>query len=276
MNEISIEAALDYCRRYPVPKVDAERFLRHLSTPPNALVDMRDVGWLGVVLNRALDVNGATPFEWIGAETKILALDLAARALQEIGARAKAMSISAVHILMTPAWAGTETALREAGASPIYHDLDMSHADGEWGDDVSLPEGWRWVGFEDSLGQDYVELLRRSFGDQPGFYMPSEEEVLRGLRETAAGTRILIDENGIMRAIMRCRPEKRYIHAIARDPDCRGLGLGRLAMDEARRVLGRGPIALSTVKENRAAVRLYQKLGFATESEMVTWLLPVS
>ena len=275
MNGPLIDELLDFCRDHPVEKVDTERFLRHLSDLPQALVDLRAAGWLGVILSRAPDPAGATPFEWIGAGREALGPEMARRALAEIAAKARAMKLPGVHILMTPHWNGAEDVMRETGAAPLYHDLDMSHSDGKWGEDAPLPDRWRWTGFDEALALGYVDLLRRSFGSLPGFYMPAEEEVLRGVRETAPGVRILLDGDGSMRALTRCRIERRYIHAIARDPDYRGKGLGRLAMDEARRVLGPGPIALSTVRENRAAASLYERLGFKVTSELATWALPI-
>jgi ribosomal protein S18 acetylase RimI-like enzyme len=266
---------LEFCRKHPVEKVDFERFLKRLANVPQALVDLRGRGWLGIILNRAIDPAGAAPFEWIGAKSPRLAPRLAGRALREIVSRARTLELRGVHILLTPAWAGALDALRTAGASPLYHDWDMSHADAGWGEDAPLPSGWRWVHYREEFGPDYVALLRRSFGRLPGFYMPEEEEVLRGVRETVDGVRVLVDGQGHMVALVRCRIERRYIHAIARDPACRGRNLGRMAMDEARRVLGPGPIALSTVKENRPAVALYTRLGFRTDSELATWSLPV-
>ncbi len=265
---------LDFCREHPVPRADPERFLRHLASVPEALVDLRARGWLGVILDRARDREGATPFEWVGANAATLEPETARIALAEIAARARALGVPQVDILMTPHWAGAEGSLRQAGAIHAYHDWDMTHADGEWGPEVAIPTGWRWVGYTDDLAERYLDLLQRSFDSQKGFYMPATQDLLRGLAETAKGTRLLFDEAGEARALIRLRIERRYIHAIARDPKCRGRGLGRMAMDEARRVLGPGPIWLSTVKENNSAAALYRKLGFTLEVEYKTWALP--
>jgi ribosomal protein S18 acetylase RimI-like enzyme len=276
MIEQQIAELLNFCRRFPVAKIDAERFIRHLSSVPQSLVDLRSKGWLGVILDRATDMSGAAPFEWVGADAERLTAEIAAAAVDEIVIRARGLRLPSVHILITPAWFGFEGMLEKAGATLLYHDLDMTHSDGGWGVDAPVPKGWKWTPVVPDLESQYIDVMRRSFGGLVGLYMPSPEDMIAGLRDPAVSASVLVDESGRVCAVTRCRRERRYIHAIARDPGFARQGLGQMALDEARRILGSGPIHLSVVKENQPAIRLYARLGFVVESELSTWSLPIS
>ena len=71
---ITIEEAFDYCRAHPVDGIDLERFLGIFVTDARRIVDARDFGLVGIIMDRLTIVDGAKPFEWIGGETeKILA-----------------------------------------------------------------------------------------------------------------------------------------------------------------------------------------------------------
>lgn len=99
----------------------------------------------------------------------------------------------------------------------------------------------------------YISLLNRGMGPIPGVYVPPEAKALASMRTTAEGTRLLLDEAGNAQAMVRCKLAQRYLHLICRASERTGRGLGRLALDEVRRMLGPGPLHLTVVKQNEHA-----------------------
>jgi GNAT superfamily N-acetyltransferase len=95
------------------------------------------------------------------------------------------------------------------------------------------------------------------------------------MRTTADGTKLLLDEKGVAQAVVRCKLADRYLHLIACAPDMQGRGLGRLALDETRRMLGPGPLHLTVVKQNAHAHGFYLHMGFAPTEEVETWRVPI-
>ena len=125
-------------------------------------------------------------------------------------------------------WSSVRDLLAQAGAHPQYVDIELTHADCAWGPDRPLPAGWRWAFVTPDLEPAYVSLLNRSMGPMPGVYVPPEAEAIASMRTTADGTRLLLDEKGEARAMIRCKLSKRYLHLISSAPEMRGRGLGRL------------------------------------------------
>jgi hypothetical protein len=122
----------------------------------------------------------------------------------------------------------------------------------------------------------YISLLNRGMGPMPGVYVPPEAEALASMRTTADGTKLLLDTDGEAQAMIRCKLAKRYLHLICCVPDKKGRGLGRLALDEVRRMLGLGPLHLTVVKQNEHAHGFYLHMGFTPTEEVETWRLPIA
>lgn len=69
------------------------------------------------------------------------------------------------------------------------------------------------------------------------------------------------------------------IDSLVVDPDHRGRGIGRTLLTVVLGALagaGLGSVALGVRADNHAAVNLYEKAGFTTVDEMITWWLPRS
>ena len=75
-------------------------------------------------------------------------------------------------------------ALRGAGAS--FVDIELTHADCNWGPDHALPQGWRWVLASPDHEPAYLALLNCSMGPMPGVYVPPDTEALASMRTTAS------------------------------------------------------------------------------------------
>jgi ribosomal protein S18 acetylase RimI-like enzyme len=76
--------------------------------------------------------------------------------------------------------------------------------------------------------------------------------------------------------MIRCKLAKRYLHLIACAPEMKGRGLGRLGLDEVRRMLGPGPLDLTVVKQNEHAHGFYMHMDFTPTEEVETWRMKIA
>lgn len=273
---ITIEEAFAYGRQHPVAQVDLERFLGIYTTDARSLIDLRDHGLVGAILDRLSIAGGAKPFEWVGAEVDRVEAAVFPVALDRIRQVARGLGIPAVDIPLSGHWSGMRELLATEGVHPQFVDFEMTHADCAWGPDRPLPRGWRWVLVTPEHEAAYVSLLNRGMGPMPGVYMPPEAEALASMRTTADGTKLLLDTDGEAQAMIRCKLAKRYLHLVCCAPEKKGRGLGRLALDEVRRMLGPGPLHLTVMKQNERAHGFYLHMGFAPTEEIETWRLPIA
>jgi GNAT superfamily N-acetyltransferase len=273
---ITIEEAFAYCRAHPVDGVDLERFLGIFTTDAHRIVDARDVGLVGVIMDRLTIADGAKPFEWIGGEIDRIDPPIFPLVFQRLRRMAHSLGIPAIDITLNGHWSNVRDLLAREGVHPQFIDIELTQADCDWGPDRPLPNGWRWAMASPDHEPAYIALLNRGMGPMPGVYMPPETEALASMRTTADGTKLLLDEQDEARAMVRCKLAKRYLHLIACAPEMRGRGLGRLALDEVRRMLGPGPLHLTVVKQNTRAHGFYLHMGFAPTEEVETWRMRIA
>lgn len=273
---ITIEEAFAYCRAHPVAHVDLERFLGIFTTDAHRIVDARDLGLLGIIMDRLTIVDGAKPFEWIGAEIEKIDAPIFPIVMDRLRRTARKLGLPAVDVTLSGHWSGVRDLLAREGARAQFVDIEMTHADCSWGPDRPLPEGWRWVPVTPDREAAYISLLNSGMGPMPGIYVPPEAEALASMRTTADGTKLLLNEAGDAQAMVRCKLAKRYLHLICCAPEMKGRGLGRLALDEVRRMLGPGPLHLTVVKQNHHAHGFYVHMGFAPTEEVETWRLKIA
>ena len=273
---ITIDEAFAYCRAHPVDHIDLNRFLGIFTTDAHRIVDARDVGLVGIIMDRLSIQGGAKPFEWIGGPTAKIDAKIFPVVMQRLRETARYLEIPAVDLSLSGHWSEVREVLRREGVHPQFVDIELTHADCNWGADRSIPASWRWVLVTPEHEPAYVSLLHRSMGPMPGVYVPPEAEAIASMRTTADGTKLLLDETGEARAMIRCKLAKRYLHLVANAPEMRGRGLGRLALDEVRRILGPGPLHLSVVKQNERAHGFYLHMGFAATEEIETWRMPIA
>ncbi len=274
-NAMNFEDAFAYCRAHPVAGVDLERFLGIFTSGPASIVDARDHGLLGIIMDRLHVSDGAKPFEWIGGPAERIAPEVVPMLLCRIVDAARALDLPAIDLTLHGHWLPARDLLAAAGARPRYVDVEMTRPAGAFAAPAPLPAGWHWEQVVPDHERAYYDLLQRSLGPMPGVYIPPEAEALASMRTTADGTRVLLDLDHRARALVRCKIEKRYIHLLARCPGMKGRGLGSLALDEAARLLGPGPLHLTVVKQNRVAHEFYLRNGFAATEEVETWQVPV-
>lgn len=272
----SIEEAFAYCRAHPLEGVDLQRFLGIFVSGSDCILDARDHGLLGIVMDRLLISDGAKLFEWIGGTAARIAPEAVPDLLRRLTAIARKVGAPAIDMTLHRHWLNVREELRACGAVPRYVDVEMTRPDRDMREPAPLPQGWRWVPAAPDHESAYYDLLLRSLGPMPGIYMPPEAEAIASMRTTADGSRVLLDETDRARALVRCKIEKRYIHLLARCPEMRGRGLGALALDEAERLLGPGPLHLSVVKQNRRAHDFYRRSGFQETEEIETWQMRIA
>ncbi len=273
---ITIEEAFAYCRAHPVAGIDLERFLGIFTTDAHRIVDAREFGLLGIIMDRLTIADGAKPFEWIGGEIDKIDAATFPAVFERLRDTARGLGIPAVDITLSGHWSRVRDLLAREGVHPQFIDIELTHPDCNWGPDRPVPEGWRWVLVTPEYEPAYISLLNRGMGPMPGVYVPPEAEAIASMRTTADGTKLLLDEAGEARAMIRCKLARRYLHLIASAPDMRGRGLGRLALDEVRRMLGPGPLHLTVVKQNQHAHGFYLHMGFVETEQIETWRLKIA
>jgi GNAT superfamily N-acetyltransferase len=273
---ITIEQAFAYCRAHPVAGIDLDRFLVIFTTDAHRIIDARDVGLVGFIMDRLTIIDGAKPFEWIGGEIDKIDAEVFPIVIERLRHTARALDTPAIDVTLSGHWSNVRDLLARAGAHPQFVDLELTHADCDWGPDRPLPEGWRWVPVTAEHEPAYISLLNRGMGPMPGVYVPPEAEALASMRTTADGTKLLLDAEGEAQAMVRCKLEKRYLHLVCCAPEVQGRGLGRLALDEVRRMLGPGPLHLTVVKQNERAHGFYLNMGFVETEQVETWRLPIA
>jgi len=273
---ITIDEAFAYCRAHPVANIDLDRFLGIFTTDAYRIVDARDIGLVGIIMDRLTIADGAKPFEWIGAEIDKIDETTFPVAIEHLLRIASDLGIPAIDVTLNGHWSNVRELLLQAGAKPKFVDVELTHADCGWGPDRPLPDGWRWVPVTPEYEPAYVSLLNRGMGPMPGVYVPPEAEAIASMRTTADGTKLLLDAVGEAQAMIRCKLSRRYLHMIATAPEIRGRGLGRMALDEVRRMLGPGPLHLTVVKQNEHAHGFYMHMGFEPTEEIETWRLKIA
>ena len=244
---ITLEDAFAWCRAHPVEHIDLERFLGIFTTDARRIIDARDHGLIGLIMDRLTIQDGAKPFEWIGAAVDKIDPRVFPILIERLRGTARLFGIPAIDVTLSGHWAGVRDELAREGAHPKFVDIELTHADCNWGPDRPIPRGWHWALVTPDREAAYLSLLNRGMGPMTGVYVPPEAEALASMRTTADGTKLLLDSEGEAQAMVRCKLAKRYLHLICCAPDKKGRGLGRLALEEVRRMLEPGPRHLTVV-----------------------------
>jgi ribosomal protein S18 acetylase RimI-like enzyme len=262
----AIDDLLAWCAAHPVPDSDAERFLRHLSSGPAAIIDRRAEGAVCVILDRARSGTGCSPLELAGFRSGALTDALAKELITTAAEKAGALGLNGIDLMVTDEWAPHRRSIESGGFTYAYGDLDMLCAAPDWGQDMAVPEGLAWHDIEPTLIDDFLRVYRGAFADLPGVYFPDEAEQRRVLAVRRGAIRVLCDGRRVL-AALRYAPDEAFLHSIARDPAVKGRGFGRLVLDEARRQLPGRALTLNVVSSNRAALDLYKRHGFAITAD---------
>ena len=129
---ITIGEAFAYCRAHPVEHIDLERFLGIFTTDADRIVDARDIGLLGIIMDRLMIVDGAKPFEWIGGEIGRIDETTFPIVFARVREAARRLGIPAVDISLNGHWSNVCDLLAREGVHPQFVDVEMTHADCAW------------------------------------------------------------------------------------------------------------------------------------------------
>lgn len=262
----AIDDLIAWCAAHPVPDSDTERFLRHLSSGPAAIIDRRAEGAVCVILDRARSGVGCSPLELAGCRPGALSDALAKELVTTAAARADALGLNGIDLMITDEWAPHRRSIEGSGFAYAYGDLDMLCAAPDWGQDMAVPEGLAWHDLDPALIDGFLRVYRAAFADLPGVYFADEAEQRRMLAVGRGAVRVLCDRRRVL-AALRYSPDEAFLHSIVRDPAAKGKGFGRLVLDEARRQLPGRALSLNVVSSNRAALDLYKRHGFAITAD---------
>jgi ribosomal protein S18 acetylase RimI-like enzyme len=256
-----LEALIAFCGAHPVPEIDAERFLRHLCSSAEAIIDLRHRGVVAAILDRAPAASGAVAWDLIGCSLGALDAATAETVLVRAVEAGRRLGVTGLELVLGPHWRPHRALVEGLGFVLSYRDLDMRCERPDWGDDTPLPAGLGWS----DLGHDwidrYLEMQRAAFAALPGVYFPDPAEQRRVLIAGTSRVRKLSDGTRIL-AGLRYAPEAAFLHSIVRTSAVKGQGFGRLVLDEARRALPGRALTLNVVSSNRVAVDLYLRHGF--------------
>jgi ribosomal protein S18 acetylase RimI-like enzyme len=262
----AIDDLVAWCAAYPLPDSDSERFLRHLSSGPAAIVDRRDAGAVCVVLDRARSGAGCCPLELAGLSPGALTDGLAQELVDAAAKQAAKLGLAGIDLMMTDEWAPHRRSIEHRGFAYAYGDLDMLCAAPDWGQDLALPDRLEWRDLDAPLIDDFLRAYRAAFAGLPGVYFPDEAEQRRVIATARGAVRVLTDGRRVL-AALRYSPSEAFLHSIVRDPEVKGRGFGRLVLDEARRCLPGRALTLNVVSSNRVALDLYKRHGFAITAD---------
>ncbi len=273
VSSVALETLIGFCAAHPVPDTDPPRFLGRLNCGPQAIIDWRDRGFVGVLLDALIGQNGIVPFEIVGLAGGKMNAQLASDVLAELAVRGVQLGAKSSELTITPIWQPHRSALESLGYRHSYSDFDMICRDPAWGPDLPLPPGAVWCDAWPDWVEDYITVLTTGFADVPGAFVPRPAEIRRYLQQPHIRARILV-ENGRGIGLLRYTEPDNYINAVVRAGDQKRRRIGQLVMDEARRRLAihpihNAPMTLTVVDTNRAAIDLYRRCNFDLDREVV-------
>src|ERR1044072_8036907 len=101
---ITIAEAFNYCRAHPVANIDLDRFLGIFTTDAHRIVDARDIGLVGIIMDRLTSLKAPKPFEWIGAEIDKIDAVTFPIAIERLRRTARDLGIPAVDVSLNGHW----------------------------------------------------------------------------------------------------------------------------------------------------------------------------
>ena len=136
-----LEALIAFCAAHPVADIDSERFLRHLCSSAEAIIDLRHRGMVAAILDRAPATSGAVSFDLVGCRAGAIdpaAVDTVLTCALEAGSR---LGVQGLELMLGPHWAPHRAAIERLGFTLAYRDLDMRCERNAFGRQVHSFEG---------------------------------------------------------------------------------------------------------------------------------------
>lgn len=141
---------------------------------------------------------------------------------------------------------------------------------------IPTPSKWKWDTHNEKYFKSYYEVLRESFKEIPGCFIP-EESVSRERSETQSPKVELLLQGdavvGFVRVQMKSTDEGE-LAILGRHPKFRGHGVGSHLVNrglDTLKKLGATKILLEVAATNNQALSLYEKSGFVLNKKMVVY-----
>jgi mycothiol synthase len=174
-------------------------------------------------------------------------------------------------------WVAGRAFLLQNGFEPTIRMLDMERIGGA-PDAEPLPEGFVLRPYRETADDDaaWKRVNEVGYGDGPD-YNPLLDEDLELCRATPAFHLWFAERDGEIVGLCHTKEwqgKVGCINSVVVDPRARGRGLGRALTAAGMRTLadqGQQKVVLSVLADNRPAYAIYERLGFTTVDEMVTW-----
>lgn len=263
-----IEDIFAFCEAHPVAHISPRWFVAQLSSGLPAIVDRRDMGIVGLLLDHGIPTAGALHYEIIGGTLDAKnSLDFFSSLLMEAGR----LGFREMEIRFPEKMADMVVPflLRRGGA--LAYKEGRLHCPMLQGKNRILPEGWYWKNVGATNIGEYEDLRRVSFQGIPGIVLVpfAGLDFLRSHK-----TRFLFAPDGLAGAL-RLNRRSGLIAALMRHPRYRARGVGSLLLDEAARLLGKKEAKLDVVDCNLAALRLYREYGFIGDpNDSIIYVVP--
>jgi len=262
----------------PYPEDILRLLLERLVRGPEGVFDLRNgnarlVAGLVEKADNAADAADLTLLGTMGPDEALKpllaeAVD-AAYALGRTGAR------SVLHVALPSPLAGLTEVLTERPFGVSHRAYEMATPDNTtW--PVELPTGMSWRAVEPDIIDATRAMIVEAFEGSRGTFISEPEDFRRHMLEVAEHIALLFEEQTLM-GYVRVRmiePDTGFIALIARAPAARGRGLGDVLLREGLRRLadmGAKTFELDVVADNGSALGLYERHGFRTYAEEITW-----
>ena len=252
-----IEDIFAFCEEHRIKGIGARWLVAEMSSGLPAIIDMRDQGIVGLILNGGLPTSGAVPFEIIGGK---LNEENALPFYRNLMAKAAALDIewldvsscSDVSHLSEQFVAVQEGCLNYTEIEMVCEKLESQEA-------APLPENWRWEDLSRERAPQYEALRRAAFQGIPGVVLGAGTASYESLSNLKM--RLLVTPHEIAGSI-RFDPASGFIWSILRHPHYRGQGVGVILMEELARLYRGAKASLCVIDRNFPALKLYRRYGF--------------
>ena len=276
---LDTEALLRFCAAHPVGSLEPglrRRLLTTLSSgPPVVRTESGEPVLVAAVADRLLTASRCALFVLLGLRRDTAPAHLLA-ALKQAEALVRRGPCTGIEINLSAAPAPLEVLLPRAGYQPAFSSYLMEAHQAPSAPAPLPGPRWRWVEARPAHVSDYRRTLLAAMADVPGAYMPSEADLVAALTEHPGRVWLLLHDTqiaGFFRA-RRGAEDWGEVELLGRHPSRRGQGLGGAVLGQAMVVLaqqGAQRFRLDVAAENRAALSLYRRCGFAVVAEEVTW-----
>jgi ribosomal protein S18 acetylase RimI-like enzyme len=278
----STRELLAFCTAHPAADLDpavVRALLTHLAPSPAHVLDLAIAGQRVMVASVVDTVDNADRSALVAllgcSDDPARAAAALAPALTLAEDLVRTGNRSLVDVPLPVRLARHAPVLFARGYRPAYREQLMARPARRPEDQAPVAAGDRWTDGHAGDAEALHALAHAAFAGAPGWQGTDVDAARTQLRDASIPPRLLW-RGGLLAGYVRVSVDDGIgtIHVIARRPEQRGRGVGRLLLLEAVRQLhvrGARELRLEVAAANRAAIALYQAHGFAVTGEQVTY-----